>query len=179
MKKVGNATILYLDMDGVLADFFDAFAKKFNKEHWKEIPRKDKSIQELIGTDFFYTLSIFENTYNLVNVVDAISKGQWGICSSPLKGDRDNSAYHKRRWLQDNDLMPPAIENLIFTGQKEHYAINSIDGSPNILVDDKPSNIEKWEKAGGIGFLYQANQDSYADLVKNINMVYSHGLYRT
>ena len=75
--------------------------------------------------------------------------------------------------------MPPAIENLIFTGQKEHYAINSIDGSPNILVDDKPSNIEKWEQAGGIGLLYQANQDSYSDLVKNINMVYSHGLYRT
>ena len=65
-----------------------------------------------------------------MNVVDAISKGQWGICSSPLKGDRDNSAYHKRRWLEDNDLMPPAIENVIFTGQKEHYAINSIDGSP-------------------------------------------------
>ena len=75
--------------------------------------------------------------------------------------------------------MPPAIENLIFTRQKENYATNPIDGSPNILVDDKPSNIEKWEKAGGIGFLYQANQDSYADLVKNINMVYAHGLYRT
>ena len=179
MKKVGNATILYLDMDGVLADFFGAFAAKFNKQHWKEIPRKDKSIQELIGTDFFYTLSLFEDTYDLVNFVETRSKGQWGICSSPLRGDRDNSAYHKRKWLEDNDLMPPAIENLIFTRQKEKYAINPIDGSPNILVDDKPSNIEKWEKAGGIGFLYQANQDSYADLVKNINMVYAHGLYRT
>ena len=69
MKKVGNATILYLDMDGVLADFFGAFAAKFNKQHWKEIPRKDKSIQELIGTDFFYTLTLFEDTYDLVNFV--------------------------------------------------------------------------------------------------------------
>ena len=97
---------------------------------------KDKSIQELIGTDFFYTLTLFEDTYDLVNFVETRSKGQWGICSSPLRGDRDNSAYHKRKWLEDNDLMPPAIENLIFTRNKEQYAITPIDGSPNILVDD-------------------------------------------
>ena len=166
-------------MDGVLADFFKGFANHFGKDHWKQIQNKEKSIQELQGTDFFNTLDMFPTTTELVNFVQTLVDDDWGICSSPLRGDRDNSAYHKRRWLEDNDLMPPAIENLIFTRQKEKYAINPIDGSPNILVDDKPSNIEKWEKAGGIGFLYQANQDSYADLVKNINMVYAHGLYRT
>ena len=174
--------IIYLDMDGVLANFFDKFAEHFGKSHWKEIPNKEQSIAELKGTDFFDTLLPFETTQEVVHHVQGVANEEgmeWGINSSPLRGDRDNSAYHKRRWLEDNDLMPPAIENLIFTRQKEKYAINPIDGSPNILVDDKPSNIEKWEKAGGIGFLYQANQDSYADLVKNINMVYAHGLYRT
>ena len=29
---------------------------------------------------------------DLVNFVETRSKGQWGICSSPLRGDRDNSA---------------------------------------------------------------------------------------
>ena len=28
---------LYLDMDGVIADFFTGFAHKFGKDHWKKI----------------------------------------------------------------------------------------------------------------------------------------------
>mgnify|MGYP003308131592 CR=1 FL=1 len=174
---MGASVTLYLDMDGVIADFFSLLAKENNVTHWKSIKDKERALVEARNTDFFNRIDEFPSTPKLIEFAKSI--GDWGICSSPLRGDRDNSAYYKRRWLEDNDLMPPAIENVIFTGQKEHYSINSIDGSPNILVDDKPSNIEKWEKAGGIGFLYQANQDSYADLVKNINMVYSHGLYRT
>ena len=167
MKKVGNATILYLDMDGVLADFFGAFAAKFNKKHWKEIPRKDKSIQELIGTDFFYTLTLFEDTYDLVNFVETRSKGQWGICSSPLRGDRDNSAYWKRVWLQRHGYMPK-VENLIFTGRKEQYAMDKIDGTPNVLIDDKPDNVGRWIAKGGIGIRYQANQDSLVTLKQKL-----------
>ena len=48
--------------------------------------------------------------------------------------------------------MPP-IDKLIFTGMKEKYATNKLDGSPNILVDDKPTNISRWKDKGGIGIL--------------------------
>ena len=48
---------------------------------------------------------------------------------------------------------------MIFTGQKEHFAVDSLDGTPNILIDDKPSNIKRWIEAGGIGIRYQANED--------------------
>ena len=53
----------------------------------------------------------------------------------------------------------PKVSNLIFTGQKENHAINELDGTPNILIDDKPSNIKRWEAKGGIGIRYQANED--------------------
>ena len=90
---------IYLDMDGVLADFFKGFANHFGKDHWKQIQNKEKSIQELQGTDFFNTLDTFPTTIELVNFVQTLVGDDWGICSSPLRGDRDNSAYWKRVWL--------------------------------------------------------------------------------
>ena len=151
---------VYLDMDGVLADFFKGLEQFYNVRHWKQIQDKEKSIQALAGTDFFNTLDVFETSQELVDF--AKSTGDWGICSSPLRGDRDNSAYWKRVWLTEKQFLPE-VNKLIFTGQKENFAVDKIDGTPNILVDDKPSNIKRWNEAGGIGIRYQANED---DLVE-------------
>lgn len=160
---------LYLDMDGVIANFFDAFAEKFGKSHWKMIQDKEKSIAALRGTDFFNTLEEFPTSQALIDF--ARSTGDWGICSSPLTGDRDNSAYWKRVWLTDKGWLPD-IDKLIFTGMKEKYATDKLDGTPNILVDDKPSNIDRWIKNGGIGILYQANENDLEEyLLENLRKV--------
>jgi len=159
---------LYLDMDGVLADFFSAFAAKHGKEHWKLIQNKEKAIASLRYTDFFDTLPVFPDAEKLVNY--AKDYGDWGICSSPLTGDRDNSAFWKRIWLGRYGFMPD-VDKLIFTGMKEKYATDKLDGSANVLVDDKPSNIDRWVKKGGIGVLYQANQDDFDTLIKKLNEV--------
>ena len=64
--------------------------------------------------------------------------------------------------------MPP-IDKLIFTGMKEKWATNKLDGSPNILVDDKPTNISRWKDKGGIGILYQANECDVDELIKKVS----------
>ena len=143
---------------------------KNSTKHWKQIQDKEKSIQALAGTDFFNTLDVFETSQELVDFVK--STGDWGICSSPLRGDRDNSAYWKRVWLTEKQFLPE-VNKLIFTGQKENFAVDKIDGTPNILVDDKPSNIKRWNEAGGIGIRYQANED---DLVEYLFEEITHAL---
>lgn len=149
---------VYVDMDGVIADFFGGLEKFSGVDHWKSIQNKEAIIAQLKGTDFFYTLDMFPTSEKLIDFVLNVTQGDWGINSSPLRGDRDNSAYWKRRWLESNLLMP-AIDNLIFTGTKQKYAWSFLDGKPNILIDDKPENIKRWNDAGGIGIRYQANKD--------------------
>ena len=154
---------LYLDMDGVIVDFFGGLENTSMLTIGRQIPKTEESIMGLKNTDFFNTLEPYKTSNELVNfVINLVGEDGWGICSSPLRGDRDNSAYWKRVWLQRHFMMPP-VENLIFTGQKEQFATNKFDGKPNILVDDKPDNVSRWIAKGGIGIRYQANENSLVD----------------
>ena len=159
---------IYLDMDGVLADFFGGLEKHFDVKHWKQIPKTEESILNLKGTDFFNQLEPYPSSNELVDfVINLVGEDGWGINSSPLRGDRDNSAYWKRVWLTRHFMMPN-VENLIFTGRKEQFATDRFDGTPNILVDDKPDNVSRWINKGGIGIRYQANEDSLVDLKRKL-----------
>lgn len=154
---------IYLDMDGVIADFFAQLAAVEGVNHWKSITDKEIALAKLRNTDFFYNIPMFKNTGELLHGVSQLAKGNgmpWGICSSPLKNDTHNSAYHKRRWLELHGIAQQIrTEDIIFTSNKYKYAISPITHRPNILVDDRPQNIRSWEKAGGIGIRYQADED--------------------
>jgi len=154
---------VYLDMDGVIADFFGGIETKFEVDHWKSIQDKEIAFASLANTNFFNTLDRFEVSDDIVEFVKLISDNDWGICSSPMRGDTMNSAYWKRVWLNRMEYVPPLIENMIFTSNKHKYAINELTFKRNILIDDKPQNIERWERAGGIGIRYQANEDDFSE----------------
>ena len=154
-------------MDGVIAKFFERFASDNGVTKWTEIPDVPKALDNIKGTNFFFGLDEYETATDLLAFV---SQYDWGICSSPLTGDEYNSAYHKRRWLEDLGYMPK-IQNLIFTHNKEQFATNRLDGRPNVLVDDKPTNCKKWRDQGGIAIRYQANEDSLVELIAKITKV--------
>ena len=158
-------------MDGVIADFFGGLESFYGVEHWKKLPDKEKAITDLKHSNFFDTLELFPSSYKLVNSAREIAGDNYGICSSPLRRDHQNSTYHKRVWLTRHGFMP-LIQNLIFTGQKENYALEHLTGTPNILVDDKPSNIDRWIKKGGIGIRYQANEDDTDELIEKLKEAY-------
>ncbi len=147
--------MIQVDMDGVIADLKTAYIKKFGEEYWKDRKLQEEAILQLKNTDFFNTLKPFNTSFKLIEFVKKISNGNWGINSSPLRGDKYNCSYWKRVWLQRYGFMPE-IKNLIFTSQKNKYAISN--NKPNILIDDMSSNIKMWEEKGGIGIHYRAEK---------------------
>ena len=157
--QITPSTEIYLDMDGVLADFFTGYQRiNPNIQRPADIPsaKNDSTLVKIVGTDFFYRLPKYRSADQLVNTVLKYVD-YYNTCSSPLRGDHENAEMNKRKWIALH--LSPKPREIIITSQKQKYAVQP-DGSPNILIDDKPINIEKWNNAGGIGIQYDANTDS-------------------
>lgn len=177
--RATDNTQIYLDMDGVLADFFHEYAKlagvpanKYGRHDYRSIPpaSKDPTIDLMVGTDFFFRLPKFNSADSLVQMVLAYTPN-YHICSSPLRNDHANSEKQKRAWIQK--YLNPQPTDIVITGMKERYAVNK-DGSPNILIDDRGENIERWRAKGGIGIKYQADEDSLDVVAKGLRHAYGY-----
>jgi len=164
---------VYVDIDGVLADFFTALAKFRGVDHWKDGGQGDvqDSITAIQGTDFFSTLPVFDSASQVVSSVKEFTGGEWYINSSPLRGDHENSTKHKLEWLKTHNFNPTDI---IITGRKESYAVDKQTNQPNILIDDKPANLARWTNKGGIGLRYQATQDNVSKVKKGLEVINSY-----
>lgn len=166
---------LYLDMDGVQADFFGAWAKKHGVPTYKEIPRREDDINELAH-------SSPENVYNFFNDLNPLSDGmkliQWlksnkipyTVLSAPLRGPYSKASIQaKKDWLDRHN--PGTSNNAIFTGAKYKYAMNN--GNPNVLVDDFGKYINAWKDAGGIPVKHEdGNLQHTIDLLEKIYAPY-------
>jgi 5'(3')-deoxyribonucleotidase len=163
-------TKIYLDMDGVLADFFAEYAKMAGVNDYRSIPPASAypTLDKMVGTDFFRKLPKFPTTDALVKLALKYVK-HYNICSSPLRNDYANSAKWKKLWIKEN--LNPQPAEIIITPNKESHAVNS-DGSPNILIDDRGVNIVAWRSRGGIGIKYQADEDSLDLVARGLAHVY-------
>ena len=167
----GKPTV-YLDMDGVLADFFGGVEKMYGVDHWKQLTNdktkdlKKEVIDRITGTDFFATLPKFQSADALIDMVKKFTGGKFSINTSPLRGDNENSGKYKKVWISNNIDTP---DEIVVTGRKESYAKDKGTGTPNILIDDRPVNIQRWQDAGGYGILYQANRDSLDKVQKGLD----------
>ena len=154
-KELSSASEIYVDMDGVLADFFGDWAKIMKVKHWSQINKQhsiDDALQKIRDTEnFWLDLPLTPNAKSLLSLVKQV-KGDYIILSSPLPGDK-NSIPHKQQWIKNNlSFFPP--KQILIRHDKDTFA-KQADGTPNILIDDYGMNIQKWESAGGIGFKHK------------------------
>ena len=167
----------YVDMDGVIADFFKALALEFGVNHWKDIPTQEDVIERLSGTDFFSRIPIFPTTIKFLHMIERYTKGRWAILSTPLKGDEENSSKHKDIWL--DNLFGYAFDNdfnkkRFYSDKKWMWATDTgelYSGIPNLLIDDRPTNLEEFKAKGGLTIRYQANEsklDKFEQKLKDL-----------
>jgi len=144
---------LYLDMDGVQADFFKSWARFAGVNDYKDIEDTEASIEKLAsnGPEFIYRF--FRDLDTLrggLRVIDWLQEHDipYTILSAPLRYEHQASIMGKREWLDKHHV--GASESAIFASDKSKYATDS-EGRPNVLIDDFGRNIIPWDKAGGIG----------------------------
>lgn len=169
---------LYLDMDGVQADFFGAWAQKHNVGHWKDIQDKEHEIEELAQSsaeevyDFFRELKPLKGGQKIIAWLKQ-NKIPFTVLSAPLRGPfADASKQAKRDWLDQYN--PGTSQNAIFTSKKYQYAIT--DGVKNVLVDDFGPYIEKWTNAGGIPVKHEDEHEvpnSAESTIASLENIYS------
>ena len=168
-RKALPKSKIYLDMDGVLANFFAEYAKLADVKSYRDIPaaKVDPILNSLIGTDFFARLPKFPTTDRLIKLAIKHA-GSYHICSSPLRKDYNNSAYWKKIWIRA--YLKPQPLSIEITPEKAQHAMTG--NVPNILIDDKGSNIRAWIAAGGIGIKYQADEDPLSKVATALESIY-------
>jgi 5'(3')-deoxyribonucleotidase len=165
MGIYGSLEVL-LDMDGVLVDFVGAAIERLNKKLGRNITIKQLatdhqiwSIEKVYGISGNEFWEIVEEGHDLwcnlkpflwADLLLAYCKtlGRVTICTSPSLSP--NCAAQKTKWLVDHfDLNNTG---LMIGGRKDLMARHN-----NLLIDDSPTNIEKFTSKGGKGILVPSN----------------------
>jgi hypothetical protein len=144
---------IFLDMDGVVADF-DGYAEpivgyrtpggiRYNDPDWKKIAANER---------LYLTLDKCANADRLVDAVRNLSKDYnydiIFLTAIPRQNDVPWVFWDKIQWC---DLHYPHIP--VWFGPYSHDKHVHCQ-SGDILIDDRASNIHDWNSAGGIGILH-------------------------
>lgn len=177
-EDVGNKPKVYVDMDGVIANFYAGVTAATGHEEPRAMPLQDieDTMASFAGTDFFFKLPKYDQADQLIAMVNNMTGGDWYILSSPLKYDREGSAKHKAAWIKKYLNIQP--KGMHFTGDKAQFATQP-DGTPNILIDDYPKYLNSWKDKGGIGVQYKGHAGNITDVKATLDKHLGDGVDET
>ena len=151
--------IIYLDMDGVIADFEAGYRQAFDRDCNEDDPF---TVQQtcISMPNFFRTLPVIERGRNLFNQLH--KKYDVIFLTTPMEG-MEYCKSDKATWLQEN--FPGST--LIFSDNKADYA----DSSHSILIDDMGYNLDLFADAGGtaLNFTRLSNDEIMEKIESVIN----------
>lgn len=169
--------IVYLDMDGVIADFVAAAAPLFGsdpdevknkvsqsgawgiKQHLTPpVSQEDfwKVVNDL-GEPFWTEMPAFRWHLDLFDACRRVSGGRTIICTAPSRSPASVSG--KLRWMQKHHGVE--FRDFIFIPRKELLA-----GPGAVLIDDRKRNVDRFIQAGGAALHFDS---TWADPVGRVS----------
>lgn len=158
-----NIKKIYLDMDGVLADFDrgvrelcgmepspqnEGWRPGMDDPMWAKVREIDHYYDKLELMPDAKTMfdTLYEKYGDKCEILTGIPKPKRGILTAGE--DKINWAHR----LLSRDL----VVNIVYREQKPDYCT----GKDCILIDDLKKNIEAWEECGGTGILFTNGSDT-------------------
>ncbi len=164
MKNEHRKPTIYIDMDGVVADFNElAYQVIGRRANWGE--DKDLTSDEwdkLKAVDhFFFKIPMFREAPRLVGMCRSLSHRYdvSFLTALPSSFALQNTQEDKINWAAK--YFPRVPVNF---GPKSRDKKNWCREG-DLLIDDRPSNIEDWASRGGHAIFHSGNYDS---TMKNI-----------
>jgi 5'(3')-deoxyribonucleotidase len=158
MKTEGNYnTIVYVDMDGVLADFDTGFFNIAGRTTAECSVNGDAELWNIISkfgkARFFSTLPLMPGALEMWQFIHQ-NFLQVKICTALGSSDAVDglNTKGKRMWLQ-NHLPNLQDEDIIMVANKHKKRHYSRPG--DIIIDDNVIVITEWIQKGGIGILHK------------------------
>ena len=158
---------IYLDMDGVVANFNkrfkdlsgllpDQFIEKNGKNaFWDLIDVKHK-------VAFWRGIEIMPGAEKLVNF---ISQYPYEMLTAP--STKKQSVIGKSLWIKDKvGTLYPSKPKVTYRSAKEKHNVKPELTKFDILIDDKKSTIDRWDAKGGTAIFYQNADQVINDLKK-------------
>lgn len=156
MRKIDK---IYVDMDGVIADFERRYTKLYGKI--SEEQRRSEfrnNFKNFIETEQFATLELMPDARQLITALDKIDIPKEILSSTAYQEVYETISMQKARWLATHNI--PWKQNFV-PGKAHKYKW----ATPNsIIIDDTLSVIYDWNKAGGIAIHHKNTHNTLAIL---------------
>ena len=117
-----NKPIVYVDMDGVLADLYNHAADLHDVTHYNDMTKEEWEtfFKDSDAYHLFRDIPPFPTANKLLELVKSYAGG-YRILSSPLGFDKKGSIKGKREWLAKHIKVP--ADKIVFEHDKYKYAV--------------------------------------------------------
>ena len=136
---------IYLDMDGVIADFEKRYLELYNvtPQQTRNNKHFNGFFDKFIDGDNFSTLDMMPDARQLITFLESIDIPTKILSSTASQDRHDVIAPQKERWLETHNIN---FERIFVPGKqfKYKYADNE-----SLIIDDTVSVIDDWRRAGG------------------------------
>lgn len=175
MKKIK----IFLDMDGVLADFdkgaltqFKIITANLNKNKELLLPEYKDEKSRMWATirknpHFWSKLELMPGAVELWNATCQYDPIILTAAPSSFKEGSEyflDVARRKEEWIKEKFNVDTTDKFICTTSKKKQLFMHDAALHHNILIDDRESNINNWIAAGGIGILHKNIDDTLLEL---------------